>query len=256
MAHLICQGLVKVYGQRRVVDGVDFFVERGEIVGLLGPNGAGKTTTFRMSCGMVTPTAGRVFLNGVEVTDWPMYKRAQHGMGYLAQETSIFVKMTVEQNILAILEMLSVKRRERFMIAGELLEQFGLTTKKHQIATTLSGGEKRRLEIARCLASEPTLILLDEPFTGIDPVTIHSIQDIIRQLRDSGIAILLTDHRERETLTITDRNYIIYGGKVLCGGDAESVLNDPDAIKHYFGNRFDKQSIINGKEQMALSSGR
>lgn len=250
MAHLICQGLVKVYGSRRVVDGVDFFVERGEIVGLLGPNGAGKTTTFRMSCGMVTPTAGRVYLNGVDVTDWPMYKRAQHGMGYLAQETSIFVKMTVEENILAILEMLAVKRRERFIIAGELLEQFGLTEKKNQIATTLSGGEKRRLEVARCLASEPTLILLDEPFTGIDPVTIHSIQDIICQLRDSGIAILFTDHRERETLAITDRNYVIYGGQVLCNGDAETVLNDPDAIKYYFGSRFDKESIINGKEQM------
>lgn len=255
MAHLICQGLAKTYGKRRVVDGVDFHVQRGEIVGLLGPNGAGKTTTFRMSCGMVTPTTGRVYLNGVEVTNWPMYRRAQNGMGYLAQETSIFVRLTVEQNILAILEMLGVNRRERFMIAGELIEQFGLVEKKHQIATTLSGGEKRRLEIARCLASEPSLILLDEPFTGIDPVTIHSIQDIIRQLRNSGIAILLTDHRERETLAITDRNYIIFGGRVLCDGDAEEVLNHPEAIKYYFGHRFDKQSIINGKEEMAGNYG-
>jgi len=250
MPHLECRGLVKNYGSRRVVDGVSFTVERGEIVGLLGPNGAGKTTSFRMSCGMVTPTAGRVFLNDVDVTNWPMYRRAQHGMGYLAQETSIFTKLTVEQNILAILEMLHVKRRERYMITGELLEQFGLSAKKHQIASTMSGGEKRRLEIARCLASEPTLILLDEPFTGIDPVTIHSIQDIVFQLRDSGIAILLTDHRERETLTITDRNYIICAGQVLVEGDAKTVLNDPDAQEYYFGKRFDKDSIINSSEDM------
>ena len=253
MPHLQCQGLVKVYGSRRVVDGVDFTVERGEIVGLLGPNGAGKTTSFRMSCGMITPTAGRVLLDGVDVTDWAMFRRAQRGMGYLPQETSIFVRLTVEQNILAILELLGVGRRERHMATGELLERFGLSSKKHQLATTLSGGEKRRLEIARCLASRPTLILLDEPFTGIDPVTIHSIQDIIRDLRNQGIAILLTDHRERETLTITDRNYIIYAGQVLSSGDAESVLSDPRAIQYYFGQRFDKASIIVGKEQMELA---
>src|SRR5947207_115560 len=162
MPRLQCFGLKKTYSGRTVVNDVSFHVERGEIVGLLGPNGAGKTTSFRMTCGMITPTAGRVMLDDVEVTDWPMYKRAQHGMGYLAQETSVFVKLTVEQNILAILEMLHVKRRERFKITDELLEQFGLTTKRKQIATTLSGGEKRRLEIARCLASEPALILLDE----------------------------------------------------------------------------------------------
>jgi lipopolysaccharide export system ATP-binding protein len=254
MPHLECTGLVKNYGARRVVDGVDFFVERGEIVGLLGPNGAGKTTSFRMTCGMVTPTAGRVFLKGIDVTDWPMYKRAQHGMGYLAQETSIFVKLTVEQNILAILEMLHVKRKERLHITSELLEQFGLTQKRKQIATTLSGGEKRRLEIARCLASEPTIILLDEPFTGIDPVTIHSIQDIIRELRNSGIGILLTDHRERETLTITDRNYIIYGGRVLVSGDAQTVLNNPTAKKVYFGDRFDQESILNGVRENSAAA--
>lgn len=254
MSHLMCQGLVKQYGQKRVVEGVDFHVERGEIVGLLGPNGAGKTTTFRMACGMITPTAGRVWLNGVEVTAWPMYQRAQHGMGYLPQETSVFQKLTSEQNILAILEMLGVKRRERLMMAGTLLEKFGLLEFRNQPAGTLSGGQKRRLEIARCLASEPTLILLDEPFTGIDPVTIHSIQDIIHDLRNSGIAILLTDHRERETLTITDRNYIIFQGKVLCDGDAETVLHDPQAIEFYFGQRFDRASIIQGKEQMAASS--
>lgn len=255
MAFLQCQGLVKNYGPRRVVDGVDFYVERGEIVGLLGPNGAGKTTSFRMTCGMVTPTAGRVLLNGVDVTTWPMYKRAQHGMGYLAQETSIFVKLTVEQNILAILEMLHVSRRDRIMITGELLEQFGLTSKRKQIATTLSGGEKRRLEIARCLASEPALILLDEPFTGIDPVTINSIQDIILQLRNSGIGILFTDHRETETLMLTDRNYIICAGRVLVSGDVETVLSHQEAVQSYFGDRFDKDSIIAAKQQLIESSG-
>jgi lipopolysaccharide export system ATP-binding protein len=251
MPHLQCHGLVKNYGAKRVVDGVDFHVERGEIVGLLGPNGAGKTTSFSMTCGIVTPSAGRVLLDGIDVSTWPMYKRAQHGMGYLPQQQSIFVKLTVEQNILAVLEMLHVKRRERLMITAELLEQFGLTSKRKQIASTMSGGEKRRLEIARCLASEPTLILLDEPFTGIDPVTIHSIQDIIRDLRNSGIAILLTDHRERETLTITDRSYIICQGRVLVSGDAETVLNNKEARAKYFGERFETDSIIGGFKETA-----
>jgi lipopolysaccharide export system ATP-binding protein len=247
MSRLVCRGLIKTYGGRRVVDGVDFHVEEGEIVGLLGPNGAGKTTSFRMTCGMVAPTAGTVQLEGVDVTDWPMYKRAQLGMGYLAQESSVFVKLTVEQNILAILELLGLDRKERRQITDELLEQFGLTKLRRSVASTLSGGERRRLEIARCLASEPNLILLDEPFTGIDPVTIHSIQDIIRDLRDSGIAILLTDHRERETLTITDRSYIIVDGRVLVSGDADTVLNHPEAQDRYFGKRFDAGSIIGGK---------
>jgi lipopolysaccharide export system ATP-binding protein len=238
---------VKTYGGRRVVDGVDFHVEEGEIVGLLGPNGAGKTTSFRMTCGMVAPTAGKVEFEGVDVTDWPMYKRAQLGMGYLAQESSVFVKLTVEQNILAILELLGVGRPERRQITDELLDQFGLTKLRKSVASTLSGGERRRLEIARCLASEPNLILLDEPFTGIDPVTIHSIQDIIRDLRDSGIAILLTDHREREMLMITDRSYIIVDGRVLVSGDADTVLNHPEAQQRYFGKRFDAGSIIDGQ---------
>lgn len=246
MPCLECHGLKKTYGGRTVVNDVDFHVERGEIVGLLGPNGAGKTTTFRMTCGMITPTAGQVLLDGVEVSDWPMYKRAQHGMGYLAQESSVFVKLTVEQNILAILEMLHVGRRERKQITDELLDQFGLSKLRKALAATLSGGERRRLEIARCLASEPTLILLDEPFTGIDPVTIHSIQDIIRSLRDSGIAILLTDHREMETLTITDRSYIICAGKVLVSGDSETVLNNEDAQLAYFGKRRYHEGMLGG----------
>jgi lipopolysaccharide export system ATP-binding protein len=244
MPQLQCIGLKKTYSGRRVVDDVNFEVERGEIVGLLGPNGAGKTTSFRMTCGMVTPTAGQVLLEGVDVTDWPMYRRAQRGMGYLAQESSVFVKLTVEQNILAILELLNVHRRERQAMTEDLLEQFGLTRLKKSIASTLSGGERRRLEIARCLASRPSLILLDEPFTGIDPVTIQGIQLIIQNLRDRGIGILLTDHREMETLTITDRNYIICAGKVLCSGDSDTVLNDELAQAAYFGKRRYHESAL------------
>jgi lipopolysaccharide export system ATP-binding protein len=234
---LQCVGLKKVYNGRTVVNDVSFEVEQGEIVGLLGPNGAGKTTSFRMTCGLVTPTAGQVLLDGEDVTNWPLYKRARKGMGYLAQESSVFGKLTVEQNILAILELLSVGRAERRRITGRLLEQFGLTKLTRSAAGTLSGGERRRLEIARCLATNPALILLDEPFTGIDPVTIQGIQAIIEDLRDGGIAILLTDHREMETLTITDRNYIICEGRVLVAGDSETVLGNPEAQTKYFGKR-------------------
>lgn len=248
MPLLECRDLVKVYpGGKRAVDGVSFDVEPGEVVGLLGPNGAGKSTTFRMACGLNNPTEGRVELNGTDVTDWPMYKRARHGLGYLPQDNSIFVKLTVEKNILAILEFLQPSRKERLRRTGELLEQFGLEDKRTQIASTLSGGERRRLEIARCLASDPKIILLDEPFTGIDPVTINGIQDIVADLRDSGISILLTDHRERETLTITDRSYIICAGNVIVSGDAETVLSDPTAQELYFGTRFDASSIIEEK---------
>jgi len=252
MALLECTGLVKDYPGKRAVDGIDFYVERGEIVGLLGPNGAGKTTSFRMTCGLIEPTQGKVVLDGVDVTRWPMYLRARNGMGYLPQDDSIFVKLTVEQNLLAILEYLNLNRNERQRRAAELLYQFGLFEKRRQIASTLSGGERRRLEIARCLASKPALILLDEPFTGIDPVTIHSIQDIIADLCDRGISILLTDHRERETLTITDRSYVICAGKVLVSGDAETVLNDPLAQQMYFGTRYETGSIIEGKEAFAI----
>jgi lipopolysaccharide export system ATP-binding protein len=248
MPLLECHDLVKVYpGGKRAVDGVSFEVEHAEIVGLLGPNGAGKSTTFRMACGLIAPTEGTVSLAGEEVTDWPMYERARQGMGYLPQDQSIFVKLSVEQNLQAILEFLPHSYRQRREIIDELLAKFGLNDRRRQIASTLSGGERRRLEIARCLASRPQIILLDEPFTGIDPRTINDIQDIISELRDSGIAILLTDHRERETLTITDRNYIICHGTVIVGGDAETVLNDPIAQDLYFGKRFDAGSIIDQK---------
>ncbi len=245
---LECVDLVKDYPGKRAVDGVSFHVMPGEIVGLLGPNGAGKTTSFRMACGMIAPTEGRVVLNGTDVTTWPMYRRAQNGMGYLPQDHSIFTKLSVEQNIHAVLEYLPLSRGERRDKVDNLLNQFGLTEKRKQISSTMSGGEKRRLEIARCLATDPVLILLDEPFTGIDPVTIHSIQDIIGELRNKGISVLLTDHRERETLTITDRNYIIFRGEVLVSGDAEKVLHDPEAQRWYFGDRFDASSIIESRK--------
>jgi lipopolysaccharide export system ATP-binding protein len=237
---LEAQGLVKIYGMRRVVDGVDFRVDQGEIVGLLGPNGAGKTTSFRMVCGMIAPNAGTVKINGVDVTDWPMYLRAREGgMGYLAQESSVFRKLTVEKNLLGVMEMLGFDRKTRSRRCDELLEQFDIKRLRKSLALSLSGGERRRLEIARSLVSHPKIILLDEPFTGIDPVTIASIQRIIRHLREKGIAILITDHQVRETLQITDRSYVIRSGKVLCHGHPHEVLANPEARKYYFGEDLD-----------------
>ena len=229
-------GLVKVYGTRRVVDGVDFEVYPGEIVGLLGPNGAGKTTCFRMTCGMIEPNAGTVKLGGVDVTGWPMYRRAREGgMGYLAQESSVFRKLSVQDNLLGVMELLGMGRKQRRERCDELLGQFDIADLRKSLAMSLSGGERRRLEIARSLVSNPKIIMLDEPFTGIDPVTIDSIQEIIRRLRQGGIAILITDHQVRETLQITDRSYVIRHGKVLCHGTPQEVLDDPDARKYYFG---------------------
>lgn len=236
MPILQVEGLVKIYGRRRVVDGVDFEVNAGEIVGLLGPNGAGKTTSFRMACGMVEPDAGKVTLNGIDVTNWPMYRRARDGgMGYLPQDQSVFRKLSVEQNLLAVMEMLGMGLAERRQKCEELMARFGITHIRKSTAMLISGGEKRRLELARSLVSNPKIILLDEPFTGIDPVTINEIQKIIRGLRENGIAILITDHRERETLAITDRSYVIRAGLVLCHGSADDVLNHPEARKYYFG---------------------
>ena len=237
---LEAQGLIKNYGSRRVVNGVSFSVEPGEIVGLLGPNGAGKTTSFRMTCGMIEPNDGQVFLNGTDVTNWPMYRRAVKGMGYLAQESSVFRKLTVEKNLLGVMEMLGrFDRKERRRRCDELLDQFDIKRLRKSLAMSLSGGERRRLEIARALVSNPEIILLDEPFTGIDPVTIASIQKIIRQLRDQGISILITDHQVRETLQITDRSYVIRAGEVLCHGTPEEVINNPEARKCYFGEDMD-----------------
>jgi lipopolysaccharide export system ATP-binding protein len=234
------QGLVKTYGTRRVVDGVDFRVEAGEIVGLLGPNGAGKTTSFRLTCGMIEPDEGHVMLSGIDVTRWPMYRRAREGgMGYLAQESSVFRKLTVEKNLLGVMELLGFDRRTRARRCDELLEQFDIARLRKSLAISLSGGERRRLEIARCLVSNPKIVLLDEPFTGIDPVTIASIQKIIRLLRSEGIAILVTDHQVRETLQITDRSYVIRAGRVLCHGRPGEVLGNAEARKYYFGDDID-----------------
>jgi lipopolysaccharide export system ATP-binding protein len=233
-------GLVKMYGSRRVVDGVSFHVDQGEIVGLLGPNGAGKTTSFRITCGLIDANDGKVMLNNIDVTDWPMYRRARHGgMGYLAQESSVFRKLTVEKNLLAVMELLGFDRRTRRRRCDELLEQFDIARLRKSLAMSLSGGERRRLEIARSLVSNPKIIMLDEPFTGIDPVTIASIQKIIQALRDNGIAILITDHQVRETLQITDRSYVIRAGKVICDGPPKVVLANAEARKYYFGDDMD-----------------
>ena len=249
MSLLEARGLVKQYGRRRVVDGVDFEVAAGEVVGLLGSNGAGKTTSFRMVTGMITPNGGSVGFAGTDVTNWPMYRRARLGMGYLSQETSIFRKLTVEQNLLAILETLPVPtgeraRRYRHTVATGLLEQFGLAHLRKSRAITLSGGEKRRLEIARCLVTEPALILLDEPFTGIDPKTITDIQGIVRDLRDAGIGILLTDHNVDQTLKITDRAYVIWEGKVFAHGTPSEIVNNPQVRERYLGQTYDSRGLF------------
>lgn len=251
MALLEVHGLVKRFGRRTVVDGVSFEVHEGEVVGLLGPNGAGKTTSFRMATGQITPNAGAVYFNGQEVTSLPMYQRARLGMGYLAQETSVFKKLTVEQNVLAILELMPrsrtlgrpLTRKERFDRCEIVLEQFGLTKVRKNVAGRCSGGEKRRLEIARCLVCEPMLILLDEPFTGIDPITIAEIRSIIKDLRLHGIGVLLTDHNVREALRITTRSYLIKDGKVRTHGSPTEIIHDPIAIQEYLGAGFHDEAL-------------
>jgi len=232
------RGLVKKYSGRVVVDHVSLRVAPAEIVGLLGRNGAGKTTTFRMTIGMVTPDAGSVVFDGTEVTNMPMYKRARRGMGYLSQEPSIFQRLTVEENLLAVLESMTMSRRQRLKRAEELMDEFGLTYLRRQLARTLSGGERRKLEIARSLITNPTLVLLDEPFSGVDPIAVESLQHEIRSLRDQGISVLLTDHNVRETLSVTDRSYIIFDGRVLRDGTPRELVNDPLVRKTYLGSRF------------------
>ncbi len=229
--------LHKTYGRRHVVDGVNLHVGPAEIVGLLGPNGAGKSTSFRMICGMVIPDRGQVFLSGQDVTDWPMFRRARDGqMGYLPQEPSVFRKLTVEQNISALLELLGVDRRTRRRRTDELLEEFNITHIRKSKAAGLSGGERRRLEIARCLVSNPRIVMLDEPFAGIDPVTVQSIQGVIHQLRDTGISVLITDHAAREILGTVDRCYVIAQGRVLVAGTPEDVKKHPQVREEYLGD--------------------
>ena len=238
MVLLEAKDLVKRYGGRTVVDHVSITVNQGEIVGLLGRNGAGKTTTFRMTIGMITPNNGTVFFEGVEVTRMPMFKRARRGIGYLSQEPSIFQRLTVRQNILAIMETMSLPRRERRERCDQLLDQFGLTRMSGQLARTLSGGERRKLEIARALVTNPMMILLDEPFSGVDPIAVEDLQHEIRGLKDRGISILLTDHNVRETLTVTDRSYIIDNGKVFREGRPRDLINDELVRKTYLGHTF------------------
>ena len=230
--------LVKIYGGRAVVNGVDINVKRGEIVGLLGPNGAGKTTSFYMIVGLVRPNSGRVFFEGEDVTRMPMFKRARAGMGYLPQEESIFRKLTVEQNIMAILETTKLSKAERKARCEELLHQFGIEHIAKNEALTLSGGEKRRLTIARSLVTSPSLLMLDEPFSGVDPIAVFDVQQIVTNLRESGLAILITDHNVRETLSIVDRAYLIFEGRVESEGTKDFLLNDPVSRKLYLGESF------------------
>jgi lipopolysaccharide export system ATP-binding protein len=232
------RGLVKQYGGRRVVDGVDIHVRAGEVVGLLGKNGAGKTTTFYMIVGLVPPTQGHVFMGEEDVTRMPMYRRARRGIGYLPQEESIFRKLSVEDNLLAILETLPMSERERERRCDELLRDFGLEHVRENVALTLSGGEKRRVTIARALVTQPNLLLLDEPFSGVDPMAVHDIQEIILHLKQRGLGVLITDHNVRETLSVVDRAYIIDEGRVLSEGTREFLLNDPVAREIYLGHRF------------------
>jgi lipopolysaccharide export system ATP-binding protein len=232
------EGLKKVYDGRAVVNGVDIEVKEGEIVGLLGPNGAGKTTTFYMIVGLVRPNGGKVFFDGKDATDEPMFKRARLGMGYLPQEESIFRRLSVRDNILAVMETQPYSKEEREEQCQQLMEKFGIDHVADNLALTLSGGEKRRLTIARSLVTEPKLLMLDEPFSGVDPIAVSEIQDIIRMLRGAGLAILITDHNVRETLNIVDRAYLIYEGQVRRHGSKDVLVNDPEARRLYLGEDF------------------
>jgi len=233
------RNLVKTYRRRRVVNGVSFYVRAGEIVGLLGPNGAGKTTSFRMTVGLTRPDKGEVWLKNSECSRLPMYKRARLGMGYLPQEASVFRRMSVRDNLLAVLEARKLSRAQRHARAEELLTELDLTHLTDNIAETLSGGERRRLEICRALASDPAILLLDEPFAGVDPIAVEEIQELILKLRRKGIGILITDHNVRETLQSTDRAYIIHEGRILREGTAAELIGDPKVREVYLGKSFE-----------------
>jgi lipopolysaccharide export system ATP-binding protein len=230
--------LIKVYGKRRVVDDITVTVETGEIVGLLGPNGAGKTTTFYMMTGMIRPTRGDIYLDNQRLTRLPMFKRARLGIGYLSQEASAFRKLTVERNLMAILELLPISRAERRHRLEALMEEFSIAHVAKSKAYLLSGGERRRLEIARSLVVQPKFMLLDEPFAGIDPIAVLDIQNIVRGLKAKGIGVLITDHNVHETLAITDRSYLLYDGQILKEGSAEFLASDPEARRIYLGETF------------------
>ena len=237
--HLLhTEQIVKSYKKKQIVKKVDISISKQEVVGLLGPNGAGKTTTFYMIVGLITPDNGKIFFDKREITHMAMYKRARCGIGYLSQEPSIFRKLTVEENIMSVLETLPIGRAERKRRLERLLEELHMSQLAKSKAYTLSGGERRRLEITRCLVTNPSFILLDEPFSGVDPIAVFEVQQIIANLKKKGLGILLTDHNVRETLSITDRSYIMHEGKILLSGTAEELINNPDAKKIYLGERF------------------
>lgn len=238
MITLTGQNLAKRYGLRDVVRDINLDVRQGEVVGVLGPNGAGKTTTFYMLAGIVPPTRGQVLLDGTDITRWPLHKRARAGMSYLPQESSIFRKLTVRQNLQLILEYSGFSREEQQRTADRLLEELGITRLEGQLAAYLSGGERRRLEIARALIQNPKFILLDEPFAGIDPLAVDDIQTIIRDLRSRGIGVLISDHNVRETLQICDRAYLVYDGQIILNGSPAEIVANPDARKVYLGEGF------------------
>lgn len=236
---LRCENLKKLYGRRQVVHDVSLHVNKGEIVGLLGPNGAGKTTTFYMTVGFIKPNEGRVFLDNQDITDMPMYRRAQHGIGYLPQEASVFRKLSVEDNVRAVLEMTHLNKSQQKEKLESLIEEFGLEKVRRSRGDTLSGGERRRTEIARALATDPSFILLDEPFAGIDPIAVEDIQYIVAKLKTKNIGILITDHNVQETLSITDRAYLLFEGKILKQGTAEDLAADEVVRKVYLGQQFE-----------------
>lgn len=247
---LYSEHLVKKYGKRTVVKDVSIEVEQGEIVGLLGPNGAGKTTSFYMITGLVKPNGGRIFLDDEEITTLPMYRRAQKGVGYLAQEASVFRTMSVENNILSVMEMAGFDRDYRYERLESLLDEFGLQKVRKSLGIQLSGGERRRCEIARALAINPKFILLDEPFAGVDPIAVEDIQHIIAKLKTKNIGIIITDHNVHETLAITDRAYLLYEGAILESGTAEQLANNPEVRKKYLGQNFElRKAVLHDRPQ-------
>ena len=241
---LFCTNLVKKYGKRTVVKGVSIEVEQGEIVGLLGPNGAGKTTSFYMIVGLIKPNDGRIVLDEEEITSLPMYRRAQKGIGYLAQEASVFRTMSVENNIMSVMEMAGFDREYRTKRLEELIDEFGLQKVRKSLGVQLSGGERRRCEIARALAINPKFILLDEPFAGVDPIAVEDIQHIIAKLKKMNIGVIITDHNVHETLAITDRAYLLYEGSILESGTAEQLANNPEVRKKYLGQNFELRKAV------------
>lgn len=241
---LRADNLVKIYKGKRVVNDISVVVEQGEIVGLLGPNGAGKTTSFYMIVGLIKPNGGKVYLDSKEITPLPMYKRAKLGIGYLAQEASVFRKLSVEENILAVLEMTTMPKKEQKEKMESLLEEFSLTHVRKNLGMVLSGGERRRTEIARALAVDPKFVLLDEPFAGVDPIAVEEIQSIVAKLKDKNIGILITDHNVNETLSITDRAYLMFEGKLLKAGTAEELAADEQVRKVYLGKHFELKRKI------------